>query len=78
MASSSTVDRAFLGSDLSTKEAAEFLGVSKTCVLWWRYGRNKISPAHAKALHERFGLPLHMLRPDVWDPPSRACRRKAA
>jgi len=52
------------------------VGVTYQCVNFWRSGRNQIPPAQAKALNEQFGLPLHVLRPDIWDPPAR--RRKAA
>jgi DNA-binding transcriptional regulator YiaG len=72
------IDRAFAKLNLSTKEVAKALRVTPQCVQYWRSGRNLINPARARELNARFDLPLHVLRPDVWDPPSRACRRKAA
>jgi plasmid maintenance system antidote protein VapI len=72
------IDRAFARLDLKDAEVARAIGVTRQCVRYWRHGRNLISPARARELNARFGLPLHILRPDVWDPPLRACRRKAA
>lgn len=71
------IDRAFAGCDLSNREVAAALGVTPQCIHSWRSGRNQINPTNAKILNARFGLPLHVLRPDVWDPPQPR-RRKAA
>jgi DNA-binding transcriptional regulator YdaS (Cro superfamily) len=72
----SDIDLAFIRCRLTSRQAAAVLGVTYQCVNFWRRERNQIPPAQAKALNQVFGLPLHVLRPDIWDPPAR--RRKAA
>lgn len=66
------IDEAFTARGLTTTEVATSMGVSHQCVLYWRTGRNRIDPADAKELNRKFGFPLHVLRPDIWDPPNRA------
>jgi DNA-binding transcriptional regulator YiaG len=72
------IDRAFKDRGLTSGEVARFLNVTPQCVQSWRSGRNRISPTYARLLNEQYELPLHVLRPDVWDPPARSYRRKAA
>jgi DNA-binding transcriptional regulator YdaS (Cro superfamily) len=44
------------------------LGVSKFALYKWRTGACRPHPAHAVEIEEKFGIPRHKLRPDLWDP----------
>jgi DNA-binding transcriptional regulator YdaS (Cro superfamily) len=70
--SRSDIDQAFIDRHLSSRRVAEEIGVTYQCVNFWRRGRNQIPPAQAKALNQMFGIPLHVLRPDIWSRQRRA------
>ena len=78
MKRSTAIQRLFADYGLTCLQVSRFLGVSRQSVLAWRTGRNRISPAYAKSLNAKYGLPLHVLRPDVWDAPGKDCSRRAA
>lgn len=46
---------------------AEVLGVSHSSVCDWRRA-DRIPVPRALAIHEKLGIPLHDIRPDVWQP----------
>jgi DNA-binding transcriptional regulator YdaS (Cro superfamily) len=52
-----------------TKLAAA-VGRHHATILGW----HRVPAEHAKAVAEASGIPLHELRPDLWEPPRRAGR----
>ena len=46
------------------------LRVSTEAVRTWRRGTRRITPDAARITEARFGVPKHLLRPDLWDAPS--------
>lgn len=42
-------------------------GANKSTVLRWESGKVPIPVERAKAISEKLKIPLHELRPDVWD-----------
>ena len=48
------------------KRLADELECSSALVSRWRYRR--IPAERAKAVSEKTGIPLHRLRPDIWEP----------
>jgi transcriptional regulator with XRE-family HTH domain len=69
----SPLDAALRARGLTNNEIAVSLGVTRTAVYYWRIGRNPLAAEVAKELSGKFGIPLHELRPDLWDPPSTKC-----
>ncbi len=67
-----TVDDSMARAGLTDQQAASLLNVSREAVRLWRRGQRRMLPRHARALHASFGIPLHELRPDVWDAPHQA------
>ena len=64
------MDLAFRKFGIRTREVAISIGVSEATVRSWRLGRTNIKPRYAREVFEKFGIPLHMLRPDTWDAPA--------
>jgi transcriptional regulator with XRE-family HTH domain len=54
---------------ISARELAKFLGVTPGFVSHIRTGRRPLPIKYAKLISQRYGVPLHVLRPDVYDPP---------
>jgi DNA-binding transcriptional regulator YdaS (Cro superfamily) len=50
----------------SRAKLAEMLGIHRTAVYHWGH---VIPLRHVQPISKRTGLPLHRLRPDVWEPP---------
>lgn len=55
---------------IPTKELAEFLGVTTGFASHIKTGRRQIPPKRCVAVSERFDIPLHVLRPDIYPSPS--------
>lgn len=58
-----------LDHDLSDAEMGGRLGVTAEAVRLWRHGKRRIAPVTAKRIEREFGIPLHQLRPDLWQAP---------
>lgn len=54
---------------LTDGELGTMLGVSAELVRLWRHGRRPISAKRAVDMSKVTGIPLHELRPDLWEPP---------
>ena len=63
-----SLDDVFLQYGLSTAEVAKELKVTPTAVRYWRHGRNPLTCERAMVISAKFGIPRHVLRPDIWDP----------
>lgn len=59
-------------------DIAAALGVNPEVVRLWRHGRRKINAERAIALSKVTGIPLHELRPDLWEAPPSATMRRSA
>jgi transcriptional regulator with XRE-family HTH domain len=57
---------------LSCVALAELCGVTQQAVSHWRLGERAPSAVYAKLLAKTLEMPLHLLRPDLWDPPEPA------
>jgi DNA-binding transcriptional regulator YdaS (Cro superfamily) len=57
---------------LSDRELAAMLGVSDEMVRLLRHGKRQISATRAVSIFKITGIPLHELRPDLWEPPAAA------
>ena len=55
--------------DLSCDRLGKRLGVTGEAVRLWRRGKQRMSGRHAEQLDGMFGVPRHLLRPDLFDPP---------
>ena len=64
-----SLDAIFTDHGVTTAQIAESLGLTNEAVRLWRHGIRLIPPAQARLIDERFHIPKHRLRPDVWDPP---------
>jgi DNA-binding transcriptional regulator YdaS (Cro superfamily) len=65
------IERAFRDKGLRNVDIARAVGVSLTLVRYWLIGHSPIAPHHAKSLRKAFDIPLHVMRPDIWDAPSK-------
>jgi plasmid maintenance system antidote protein VapI len=45
------------------------LAVTPKAVRNWRDGSRQPTPDNARIIEARFGIPKHLIRPDIWDPP---------
>jgi lambda repressor-like predicted transcriptional regulator/DNA-binding transcriptional regulator YdaS (Cro superfamily) len=63
-----------LSHDISAEDIADVLGVTRSAVNFWRFGKRRMKIEHAHALNERCRIPKHVLRPDIWKPPSGGSR----
>lgn len=46
---------------------AEIAGVDHSTVIWWRRNGDRVPKVErALRIHKHLGVPLHMLRPDIW------------
>ena len=52
--------------DISTKTLAEFLGTTMGFVTHIKKGRRKLPPKDCVRVSEKFAIPLHDLRPDIF------------
>lgn len=57
---------------LTQREVSEIAGVSVPTVCQWCAGLRSVPPVKARAIHERWDIPLHVLNPEVWPPKSEA------
>jgi hypothetical protein len=56
---------------------AKAAGVHWSTVCSWKRTKDRLVPVHrARAVSEALGIPLHLIRPDVWAPPP--ARRRPA
>jgi transcriptional regulator with XRE-family HTH domain len=55
--------------NITTQQVAAVCGTTSQAVLHWRTGHRQMRPPYAKKLAAAFDIPLHLLRPDLWDPP---------
>jgi DNA-binding transcriptional regulator YdaS (Cro superfamily) len=70
-----SLDSIFTEFGLTTAEVAVSLNVTTEAVRLWRRGMRQLPPNYARLIEERFHIPRHRLRPDVWDPPPPTKRR---
>lgn len=56
---------------------AQTLDVSPETVRLWRHGQRNPAPQKAQALNRALGIPLHILRPDIYPAPTPAERTAA-
>ena len=54
---------------LLNRDMAVALGLAPELVRRMRCGMRPIHPNEARLIEEKFGIPRHRLRPDIWDPP---------
>jgi transcriptional regulator with XRE-family HTH domain len=66
------LQRYMVSHDILVDDIAAALGVSKSAINFWRFGKRRMKIEHAQLLNERFHIPKYILRPDIWKPPSRA------
>jgi len=64
--------------DVTKAQIVEKIGVTGQAVSLWITGKRQPSVATARLIHQIFNIPLHELRPDVWQPPSLRRRKTAA
>jgi transcriptional regulator with XRE-family HTH domain len=57
---------------ISTIQAAKLCGATRQAVRMWRMGQRRPSVPYAKLLALQYGIPRHLIRPDLWDPPPEA------
>jgi transcriptional regulator with XRE-family HTH domain len=60
------LDDTLLRRAISSEEVAKACGSTSAAVRMWRYGTRKPSLEFAKSIHKTFGIPLSVIRPDVW------------
>jgi hypothetical protein len=73
------LDRVLLERDISSVSVASTCGVTQQCVSAWRLGRRRPGIQHAKLLDSALGIPRHLIRPDLFDPPTpKAASKRAA
>lgn len=63
------LDRVMTERGITTSQMAFFFKVSPNAARQWRMGERRLSPAHAIQVSADLGIPLHKLRPDIWDKP---------
>lgn len=63
------LDKVMTWSGVPCREVADVCGVSITAVQQWRLGLYMPSVAYARMISAEFKIPLHLLRPDLLDPP---------
>jgi transcriptional regulator with XRE-family HTH domain len=66
-----------LQNDLSLADIAGVLGVTRQQLHRIETGQRTLTPRLAIAIEEELGISRHLLRPDLWDKPTRR-RSKAA
>jgi len=64
------IDRVLTEYGLDSQTLALALRVSVEAVRTWRRGTRRITPDAARITEARFGVPKHLLRPDLWDAPA--------
>ena len=50
-------------------EISKETGIGYSVVWRHLHGQKKISAEFAMKYHKTYGIPLHELRPDLWEPP---------
>ena len=63
------IDRVLAEYGVDSQTLALALKVSTEAVRTWRRGTRRITPDAARLTEQRFGVPKHLLRPDLWDAP---------
>jgi DNA-binding transcriptional regulator YiaG len=75
----SALDEHMIRTGVTTTALAARMQVTPSTVRQWRSGVRKTSVACAKRLAAELDMPLHLLRPDIWDaPPQRRQAPRAA
>jgi transcriptional regulator with XRE-family HTH domain len=46
------------------------LGVGAEAIRLWRRGKRRLSPSRAIEVEQKFGIPRHVTRPDLWEQPT--------
>jgi hypothetical protein len=64
-----SLDPVFTEYGVEARDLMIALQVSREAVRKWQRGLQPMSPANARVISVRFGIPLWRLRPDVWDRP---------
>jgi hypothetical protein len=57
-------------SGISNQKVADVCRVSANAARQWRLGLYFPSVEYAKTISSTYGIPRHLLRPDIWDPPA--------
>lgn len=55
---------------IGDENAAKIIGVTPRAVAAWRRSERAPRPGMARKIARLTGVPLHAIRPDVWDPPN--------
>lgn len=55
--------------DISNAALGRICGVSAQAARHWRLGVYSPKIPYAKLIAAQLGIPRHLLRPDIWDPP---------
>jgi transcriptional regulator with XRE-family HTH domain len=63
------LDKVMTESGISNQKVADVCGVSVNAARQWRLGLYFPSVEYAKTISSTYGIPRHLLRPDIWDPP---------
>jgi plasmid maintenance system antidote protein VapI len=61
---------------VTSYDLAVSLGLSVEAVRTWRRGTRRITPEAARLTEQRFGVPKHLLRPDLWEPSPPPVKRR--
>lgn len=56
--------------NVAVKDLAQRVGVQSSAICKWE--RGKVSSKKALRLHQATGIPLHVLRPDIYPAPEKA------
>lgn len=67
---SALVDPYLRRNGISRAVVAQAAGVTTACVCQWLTVRVGIHAEHARVLHAELGIPLWVMRPDLWDAPT--------
>jgi hypothetical protein len=67
--SSSYLDVALRERGITNASAARLCGTTPEAVRMWRLGERRPGVTYAKLLAGEYGIPRHLIRPDLWDPP---------
>jgi len=63
---------------VTPQDVMEALNVTDEAVRMWRRGSRRISVEFARIIEQRFLIPKHLLRPDLWEPPPKRRQRASA
>lgn len=54
---------------------AAIAGVNHSTVCSWKRRTGQVPVIYAQRIKSQLGVPLHMIRPDIWEPPKPRQRR---